>query len=102
MDPANYSVVVVEAGSFYETLNSNRTQVPGYNFYSALANFVGGLPRIPDQFWIADCTPGEKVDTILFGLHYHNEPLEKRSKTSTPPNSWKRAEELALLFGTPQ
>jgi choline dehydrogenase len=35
-------VAVVEAGSFYEILNSNRTQVPGYDFYSALANFVGG------------------------------------------------------------
>ncbi|PTU21756.1 hypothetical protein P175DRAFT_0435924 [Aspergillus ochraceoroseus IBT 24754] len=42
LDPANYSVAVVEAGSFYEVLNSNRTQVPGYDFYSALANFVGG------------------------------------------------------------
>ncbi|EAU36858.1 predicted protein [Aspergillus terreus NIH2624] len=42
LDPANYSVAVVEAGSFYEILNSNRTQVPGYDFYSALANFVGG------------------------------------------------------------
>ncbi|KGO77079.1 Glucose-methanol-choline oxidoreductase, N-terminal [Penicillium italicum] len=41
LDPANYSVAVVEAGSFYEILNSNRTQVPGYDFYSALANFVG-------------------------------------------------------------
>ncbi|GFF24954.1 predicted protein [Aspergillus udagawae] len=34
LDPANYSVAVVEAGSFYEILNSNRTQVPGYDFYS--------------------------------------------------------------------
>ncbi|KAJ5816975.1 hypothetical protein N7447_009208 [Penicillium robsamsonii] len=42
LDPANYSVAVVESGSFYEILNSNRTQVPGYDFYSALANFVGG------------------------------------------------------------
>ncbi|KAJ5958023.1 glucose-methanol-choline (gmc) oxidoreductase [Penicillium vulpinum] len=42
LDPANYSVAVIEAGSFYEILNSNRTQVPGYDFYSALANFVGG------------------------------------------------------------
>jgi len=25
LDPANYSVAVIEAGSFYETLNSNRT-----------------------------------------------------------------------------
>ncbi|TVY18288.1 Cyclase atC [Lachnellula arida] len=41
LDPANYSVAVIEAGSFYETLNSNRTQVPGYAFYSALATFVG-------------------------------------------------------------
>ena len=42
LDPANYSVAVIEAGSFYEILNSNRTQVPGYDFYSALANFLGG------------------------------------------------------------
>ncbi|KAI9055014.1 hypothetical protein LZ554_002155 [Drepanopeziza brunnea f. sp. 'monogermtubi'] len=38
---ANYSVAVIEAGSFYETLNSNRTQIPGFAFQTALATFNG-------------------------------------------------------------
>ena len=37
-DPANYTVAVVEAGSFYEILNGNRTQVPGYSYKSALSS----------------------------------------------------------------
>jgi choline dehydrogenase len=32
LDPANYTVVVVEAGNFYEITDGNRTQVPGYNY----------------------------------------------------------------------
>ena len=34
LDPAGYSVAVVETGSFYELDNSNRTTVPGYDYYS--------------------------------------------------------------------
>jgi choline dehydrogenase len=41
LDPANYTVAVVEAGSFYEILAGNRTQIPGYNWVSGLATFVG-------------------------------------------------------------
>ncbi|KAH7311400.1 oxidoreductase [Stachybotrys elegans] len=41
-DPANYTVAVIEAGSFYEILSGNRTQVPGYNFLTAEPNFVTG------------------------------------------------------------
>ncbi len=37
-DPANYTVAVIEAGSFYEILNGNRTQVPGYSYESALSS----------------------------------------------------------------
>lgn len=37
-DPANYTVAVIEAGSFYEILNGNRTQVPGYSYQSALSS----------------------------------------------------------------
>ncbi|KAF2726644.1 oxidoreductase [Polyplosphaeria fusca] len=44
LDPAGYSVAVVEAGSFYEILNGNRTQVPGYNYIGALSSFVGDKP----------------------------------------------------------
>ncbi|KAF2710682.1 GMC oxidoreductase [Pleomassaria siparia CBS 279.74] len=44
LDPANYSVAVIEAGNFYEILNGNRTQVPGYNYIGALSSFVGDEP----------------------------------------------------------
>lgn len=37
-DPANYTIAVIEAGSFYEILNGNRTQVPGYSYQSALSS----------------------------------------------------------------
>jgi choline dehydrogenase len=44
LDPANYSVAVIEVGTFYEILSSNRTQVPGYNFAAANpTNVAGGL-----------------------------------------------------------
>lgn len=42
LDPANYTIAVTETGSFYEITNSNCTQVPGYDFHLALANFAGG------------------------------------------------------------
>jgi choline dehydrogenase-like flavoprotein len=32
LDPAGYSVAVVEAGSFYEITEGNRSQVPGLNY----------------------------------------------------------------------
>ncbi|KAI9164132.1 oxidoreductase [Paramyrothecium foliicola] len=41
-DPANYTVAVIEAGSFYEILSGNRTQVPGYNFLTAEPNIATG------------------------------------------------------------
>ncbi|RYP63231.1 hypothetical protein DL769_007038 [Monosporascus sp. CRB-8-3] len=41
-DPANYTVAVVEAGSFYEILNGNLTQIPGYAFMSAEPNYASG------------------------------------------------------------
>ncbi|KAI4102237.1 MAG: hypothetical protein LQ339_004762 [Xanthoria mediterranea] len=40
-DPANYSVAVVEAGSFYEITDGNRTQVPGYNWITTLDFPIG-------------------------------------------------------------
>lgn len=43
LDPANYSVALIEAGTFYEILSSNRTQVPGYNFEAANPTNVGTL-----------------------------------------------------------
>lgn len=56
MDPANYSVAVLQAGSFYEIMNGNLTQIPGYSFESAEPNFASGglnsmtaigLPTLP-------------------------------------------------------
>lgn len=56
MDPANYSVAVIQAGSFYEIMNGNLTQIPGYSFMSAEPNFAAGglnsmtalgLPTVP-------------------------------------------------------
>ncbi|OTA66000.1 GMC oxidoreductase [Hypoxylon sp. EC38] len=43
MDPANYTVAVLNAGSFYEIMNGNLTQIPGYSFESAEPNFASGL-----------------------------------------------------------
>ncbi|KAL8861945.1 MAG: hypothetical protein Q9178_001815 [Gyalolechia marmorata] len=40
-DPANYSIAVVEAGSFYEISDGNRTQVPGYNWINTLDFPIG-------------------------------------------------------------
>ncbi|KAM0800662.1 hypothetical protein BDR22DRAFT_963041 [Usnea florida] len=40
-DPANYSIAVVEAGSFYEIVDGNRTQVPGYNWINTLDFSIG-------------------------------------------------------------
>ncbi|KAK6063373.1 hypothetical protein SCUP234_13403 [Seiridium cupressi] len=41
LDPANYSVAVLEAGSFYEILDGNRTQIPGYNYINTIALDLG-------------------------------------------------------------
>ncbi|KAI0857767.1 oxidoreductase [Xylaria cubensis] len=35
LDHANYSVALIEAGSFYEILSGNKTQIPGYNYEAA-------------------------------------------------------------------
>ncbi|KAK2060031.1 oxidoreductase [Colletotrichum caudatum] len=43
LDPANYTVALIEAGTFYEIVTSNRTQVPGYNFEAANPTNVGTL-----------------------------------------------------------
>ena len=54
LDPANYSVAVVEAGSFYEILDGNRTQVPGYNYINTITFPLGGLMYVPiclPQVW---------------------------------------------------
>ncbi|ROT41098.1 alcohol oxidase [Sodiomyces alkalinus F11] len=40
-DPANYTVAVIEAGSFYEILDGNRTQVPGYNYINTITFPLG-------------------------------------------------------------
>lgn len=40
---AGESVAVLEAGGFYETLNGNRTQVPGYNWQAVPSVFSGGM-----------------------------------------------------------
>ena len=52
MDPAGYSVAVVETGSFYELDNSNRTTVAGYDYYSLQtdtpSSFVNyNIPTVP-------------------------------------------------------
>ncbi|KAL2807727.1 hypothetical protein BJX63DRAFT_61587 [Aspergillus granulosus] len=55
LDPANYSVAVVEAGSFYEILDGNRTQIPGYNYVNTITFPLGrqtsptvwGLETVP-------------------------------------------------------
>ncbi|KAI0157182.1 oxidoreductase [Hypoxylon sp. FL1284] len=36
LDPANYSVAVIETGDFYELTDGNRTQVPGLNFIDSV------------------------------------------------------------------
>ncbi|KAK1580092.1 oxidoreductase [Colletotrichum navitas] len=43
LDPANYPVALIEAGTFYEIVTSNRTQIPGYNFEAANPTNVGTL-----------------------------------------------------------
>lgn len=52
LDPAGYSVAVVETGSFYELDNSNRTTVAGYDYLSLQADtppsFVNyNIPTVP-------------------------------------------------------
>ncbi|CAO1597621.1 hypothetical protein XANCAGTX0491_001428 [Xanthoria calcicola] len=52
LDPAAYSVAVIETGSFYELDNSNRTTVAGYDYYSVQAetppSFVNyNIPTVP-------------------------------------------------------
>lgn len=52
LDPAGYSVAVVETGSFYELDNSNRTTVAGYDYYSLQSDtppsFVNyNIPTVP-------------------------------------------------------
>lgn len=39
-----HSVAVLEAGSFYEITDGNRTQVPGYNFIHTYSNPTGSAP----------------------------------------------------------
>lgn len=43
LDPANYTVGLIEAATFYEIASSNRTQVRGYNFEAANPTNVGTL-----------------------------------------------------------
>ncbi|KAL9026071.1 MAG: hypothetical protein Q9196_005208 [Gyalolechia fulgens] len=52
LDPAGYSVAVVETGSFYELDNSNRTTVAGYDYYAVQTDtppsFVNyDIPTVP-------------------------------------------------------
>ncbi|KAL8832584.1 MAG: hypothetical protein Q9170_004828 [Blastenia crenularia] len=66
-DPANYSVAVIEAGSFYEILNGNHSQVPGYSYTSALSSSFA--PRSSVE-WIISTTPqagynDRKIDYII-------------------------------------
>ncbi|KAJ5253842.1 hypothetical protein N7524_011022 [Penicillium chrysogenum] len=57
LDPANYTVAVLEAGSFYEILDGNRTQVPGYNYINTISFPLGsattpttwGLTTVPQK-----------------------------------------------------
>ncbi|ORY03483.1 hypothetical protein BCR34DRAFT_591563 [Clohesyomyces aquaticus] len=41
LDPAGYSVAVLEAGSFYEITDGNRTQIPGYNYINTITFPLG-------------------------------------------------------------
>ncbi|OHE98124.1 hypothetical protein CORC01_06638 [Colletotrichum orchidophilum] len=43
LDPANYTIALIEAGTFYEIVTSNRTQIPGYHFEAANPTNVGTL-----------------------------------------------------------
>ncbi|KAL8718486.1 MAG: hypothetical protein Q9225_004387 [Loekoesia sp. 1 TL-2023] len=56
-DPANYSVAVIEAGSFYEILNGNHSQVPGYSYTSAQANTAASQSMIQ---WVLETAPQAK------------------------------------------
>ena len=69
-DPANYTVAVIEAGSFYEILNGNRIQVPGYSYQSALSSSShpvsmiewDGLTTVPKASYngrTTDCVAGQ-------------------------------------------
>ncbi|KAJ5219501.1 hypothetical protein N7468_008705 [Penicillium chermesinum] len=57
LNPANYTVAVLEAGSFYEILDGNRTQVPGYNYINTISFPLGsattpttwGLTTVPQK-----------------------------------------------------
>ncbi|KAJ0103985.1 hypothetical protein J7T55_011002 [Diaporthe amygdali] len=56
-DPANFSVAVIEAGGFYETLDGNRTQIPGmvyvnnvdFPLESATTGTSIGLKTVPQR-----------------------------------------------------
>ncbi|KAL9630971.1 MAG: hypothetical protein Q9204_004455 [Flavoplaca sp. TL-2023a] len=91
-DPANYSVAVIEAGSFYEILNGNYTQVPGYSYTSALSTSdsphptAGSLNRwadlVGDQAWAWD----------------NVYPYFKKSCNFTPPNYEKISPSANISF----
>lgn len=51
-----YSVAVIEAGTFYELSNGNRSVIPGYDFYSVeRAPVAGGVNPLID--WNFTTTP---------------------------------------------
>jgi len=52
LDPANYTVAVLEAGSFYELLDGNRTQIPGYNYVNTIT-FPLGTASTPTLWGLA-------------------------------------------------
>lgn len=52
LDPANYTVAVLEAGSFYEILDGNRTQIPGYNYVDTIT-FPLGTASTPTLWGLA-------------------------------------------------
>ncbi|KAL8911257.1 MAG: hypothetical protein Q9171_003555 [Xanthocarpia ochracea] len=64
-DPANYSIAVVEAGSFYEISDGNRTQVPGYNWINTLDFPIG---QVSTQTSIALNTVPQAVSAVSFVL----------------------------------
>ncbi|KAL9127724.1 MAG: hypothetical protein Q9217_003454 [Psora testacea] len=67
LDPANYSVALVEAGSFYEITDGNRTQVPGYNWINTL-DFPIGQVSTPVSIALNTTPQAAYADRRLFYL----------------------------------
>ncbi|MCJ1356957.1 MAG: hypothetical protein MMC33_006953 [Icmadophila ericetorum] len=106
LDPANYSIAVVEAGSFYETLDGNRTQVPGYNWINTLDFPIGQvstptslaldtLPQVVSNvpsYWSKPIVMDLLIEFTFNARDTRIDPsttsLRRHSAAALPPTTW--------------